>query len=439
MNLFHEAVVVGGGVAGSSLAAVLAVAGTGVVLIEREQRFRDRIRGEAIHPWGAAEVNRLGLIPTLRAAGARPLPVWQRYADRAPLDPHRWSDMLPGGEVEWAVSHPALQEALVAHAAASGAVVLRPARAISVRRAAGRQLEVEVVTDGGISLLRTRLVVGADGTRSLVRRWLKGRMQRDPIHHVIGGGLIAGTALDRQSAHQASLPGAMVVVFPQGADLARGYLVCSPERAAAFRGRSAVPDFVAACGAAFPAEAFVNARSVAPVGFFPGVDIWTDRLSGDGMVLVGDAAGTNDPSQGHGLSLAFRDARELRDLLLEDRNWFAATGEFAARRARYYTPLRAHARWMAVLITEEGAAANARRAQVARAREADPSAGGFAGIYATGPDGLVGDEQARRRFFGEDLDRPSFPLLVEANLGIQRVDDRGNVEAWPAEGAYRAG
>ncbi len=49
--LTADVAVVGGGVAGSSVAAVLASAGLGVVLVEREARFRDRVRGESIHPW----------------------------------------------------------------------------------------------------------------------------------------------------------------------------------------------------------------------------------------------------------------------------------------------------------------------------------------------------------------------------------------------------
>jgi len=47
-----DVVIVGGGIAGSSLAAALAKAGLGVVVVERERRFRDRVRGESVHPWG---------------------------------------------------------------------------------------------------------------------------------------------------------------------------------------------------------------------------------------------------------------------------------------------------------------------------------------------------------------------------------------------------
>lgn len=401
-NTFDVAIV-GGGIAGSALGATLAAAGLGVVVVERERRFRDRIRGEALHPWGAAEAARLGLLPLLRVAGARPLPVWQRYADRAPVDPFRWSEVLPDGHVEWAVPHPALQETLLAHAAAVGARVLRPARVTSFRRLPDdrSRLAVSVDEDDEVEVT-ARLVVGADGCRSAARRWLGAATVREPIHHAIGGCLLDGVALDEESTHQAFLAGGMVVVFPQGETRARAYLVCDPARTKAFRGDTAA-DFVVACAAPLPPGAMADARPIGPAGFFPAADVRADRLAGDGVVLVGDAAGATDPSQGHGLSLAFRDARELGEALRQNRDWYRAATAFAARREAYVAPLRAHARWAGLLTVEQGPAAEARRERVARAREADPSAGGFASIYAFGPDGLVADEAARRHFFGEDL------------------------------------
>lgn len=94
--------------------------------------------------------------------------------------------------------------------------------------------------------------------------------------------------------------------------------------------------------------------------------------------------------------------RELRDLLLSDRDWQRAIQAFAERRTAYYGTLREYARWYAVLVVEEGPEADARRERVARAREVDPSAGGFAAIVVLGPDGLVADDTARRRFLAEE-------------------------------------
>ena len=47
-----DIIIVGGGIAGSSLGGVLARAGLGVLVVEKEARFRDRIRGERTWPWG---------------------------------------------------------------------------------------------------------------------------------------------------------------------------------------------------------------------------------------------------------------------------------------------------------------------------------------------------------------------------------------------------
>jgi flavin-dependent dehydrogenase len=44
-----DVVVIGGGIAGNALAAVLARAGTAVLVLERSTVYRDRVRGEGFH------------------------------------------------------------------------------------------------------------------------------------------------------------------------------------------------------------------------------------------------------------------------------------------------------------------------------------------------------------------------------------------------------
>src|SRR5918993_2158329 len=167
-----DVVVVGGGVAGSSLGAALARAGIRVLVVEREARFRDRVRGDSLFPWGVVEMTRLGLADLLPASGARPLPRWQVYDDRAPGEPYDWRTDVPSGDVVWGVNPPGLQETLFAEAAAAGAVTMRPAKAVACNRADDGFLVVAIDTDEGQTLARTRLVVGADGRESGVRRWI---------------------------------------------------------------------------------------------------------------------------------------------------------------------------------------------------------------------------------------------------------------------------
>ena len=57
----YDLIVLGGGIAGSSLAIAMAEAGAKVLLLERETRYRDRVRGEVVVPWGSVEAKALGL------------------------------------------------------------------------------------------------------------------------------------------------------------------------------------------------------------------------------------------------------------------------------------------------------------------------------------------------------------------------------------------
>src|SRR5688500_18756059 len=84
--------VIGGSIAGSAAAVALLDLGLSVAVIEREAAFRDRARGEGIHPWGMDEAADLGLLTVLEEAGAHAPPVWLTYVDQQPLEPFLWSD-----------------------------------------------------------------------------------------------------------------------------------------------------------------------------------------------------------------------------------------------------------------------------------------------------------------------------------------------------------
>ena len=397
-SLFVDVAIVGGGTAGSALAIALRKSGVEVALVEREPQFRDRVRGDAL------EASRLGVSDLLPQSGARPLPVWQRYQEREPQDPYDWCADVPTGDVVWGVNHPGLQEALFQEAANQGALAIRPAKALAPNRNADGSFLLPIETTDNPRRIRARLVVGADGRQSSVRRWIGAETIRDPVHHVIGGCLVEGLRLDHDVAHEGRFAGGRSLVFWHANDRARVYMVCQPEQRTRYRGSGAASQFLATCASTLPEGAFANAHAVGPVAFFPGADIYSDRIAGDGIVLVGDAAGANDPGQGMGLSIAFRDARELSELIASSAgDWQTAVDAFARQRPIWYEPLRVFAIWEGPLITAVGPAADEARARADLAAERDPWRGGYGAIHALGPDGLVVSEDARRCFLGEDL------------------------------------
>lgn len=398
-----DVAIIGGGVAGSGLAFALQKLGLKTALIERAETFRDRIRGETIHPWGANEMRELGLEDVAeRHAGALRTPHWQTYRDRIPQDLHTWATHFPNRPYGLSVRHHYLQNAVLDAARDAGASIFRPAETTLARD--GDSPVITVSGAWGGRVLRPRLVVGADGPRSAVRRWIGGSATHDPIHHAIGGALIRGLEIDTDRVHQGFFEGGFVLISPQGDNISRVYLVCATEEAESIqRDPHAAGRIMARLEESLPEGTVGGWESIGPAGFFPNANIVASRPAPPDVVLIGDAAGANDPCQGHGVSLAFHDVRVLRDLFASGIDWTEIPATFNAQRDRYFDVLRQHARWSERIATETGPEIDAIRARIKRARELDPSAGGFAGIFATGPDSLVADADARRHFLGEDL------------------------------------
>ena len=112
-------------------------------------------------------------------------------------------------------------------------------------------------------------------------------------------------------------------------------------------------------------RAHYRRASRGPCAAFTNEDAWTDEPFADGVVLVGDAAGWDDPIIGQGLSISMRDVRIVSELLLGTRDWsrplFAPYAE--ERRARLRR-LRFSAALNACLRAEFGVDASARRHRV---------------------------------------------------------------------------
>lgn len=403
--------IIGGGVAGSSAAITLQRAGFTTAVIEREPVFRDRVRGEACHPWGVRELIDLQLLPFMEAAGGRPLPTWTRYEDRRVASTFAWSEAFAGAPPEYGFSHPRLQDVLIDGAREAGSLVYRPARAEIARHGDGWLLQVE--RDDATTTLHAGFLIAADGKNSSTRKLWGAETIADPAWHQFGGLLVRDVSLDPDSAHQGFHAAGFSMLFPQGNDRWRLYYVCPAEAARAFSGEHRVQAFIEACAATLPAGALEHAQPEGPLAFFPNNHVGTSRINGPRAVAIGDAAGAGDPSQGHGMSLVWRDVRVLRDVLTTF-PLDVVPAEFSRQRRLYEHVLRTHAAWVAPLTTGTDELALALQSQVEHAREADGTALGFTGIFANGPDFLPTDDASRAIFFGEHL--TSTPVRIEIPL-----------------------
>ena len=119
-----------------------------VLVVEREKRFKDRIRGEFLAPWGVAEARALGTYEHLRAGCACECPRLGFYTEPEFGEPRDLITTTPQKLPALAFYHPAMQEVLLQAAAEAGAEIRRGAHVRDVRP--GDVPSVAVEQDGRI-------------------------------------------------------------------------------------------------------------------------------------------------------------------------------------------------------------------------------------------------------------------------------------------------
>jgi len=326
-SLSPDIVIIGGGIGGGTLATVLARNGLEVVVLERETIYPDRVRGEWIAPWGVAEFQRLGLLDLLYGNGAIHVERNVSYdenwspdvAEQRALDLTKLLPEIPG---PLCIGHPTMCNVFSASATAAGAQVLTGVKEIEV--VADTRPTVLFSSNGSSVQLRPRLVVGADGRNSIVRKQLGFPVLADEPHNLLGGMLVANVPdWPRHVQAIGTEDRFHYLVFPQGKDMVRLYACYN----FADRTKFAGPDREARLLLAFRlnclpyAEAILGGTPVGSFNSYSNEDHWVDDPTAAGTVLIGDAAGHNDPVTGQGVSIVARDVRVVSDILVSTRDW----------------------------------------------------------------------------------------------------------------------
>ncbi len=404
-----DVAIVGGGVGGGALAINLAQEGLSVLVLEKSTVYPDLVRGEWMAPWGVVELQRLGLYEAVLAAGGHHLARHQSCEEGATptmnaLGALAFDGLVPGVPGPLCIRHPELCQLLSDRAAHAGAHVVRGVGDVQIT--AGVQPSVRYRSAGTVHEVACRLIVGADGRGSVVRRQAGIELQRDPTHHLFGGMLVEGADAWPADLQVIGTEGDVhFLVFPQGNGRARLYLGYASEQSRRFAGAGGPQAFLNAfrLKSVPESECLAAATPAGPCNSYPNEDTWTDAVYTRGVVLVGDAGGSNDPIIGQGLSITLTDVRSVRDVLLADSEWRPEMFEaYANERKERMRRLRFSATIISTLLNEFGPAAEERR-QVARDRQMKdptllmPLMATLVGPYAIPAE--VFDEGTRARIF----------------------------------------
>ena len=407
----YDLVIVGGGIGGSALATVMAQAGKSVLLLEQSEVYQDRVRGEWIAPWGVAEVQRLGLYDLLMQAGGHHITRHVTYdetvepavAEAASLPLSVFKPGVPG---PLCLRHPVHCQTLFDAAAAAGAVALRGVNLIEA--SGGDKPRVVYEIDGQTAEASGRLLVGADGRASVVREASGIALRQDRPHHWFAGLLVDGAEGWDEDLQAIGTEGDFgFLAFPQGGGRVRLYGGYALDQAQRFKGpegpRRFLDAFAMACS---PANRHLVAGEPAgPLFSYFNNDSWTDEPFAKGVVLVGDAAGWNDPILGLGLSITYRDVRIVSDLLKANDDWAALSfASYAEERAERMRRLRFAAKLQASIDMEFGEDAKARRRSLFKRAVADPGLKAHSFAVMAGPEVLPAEiftEEHRARVLGD--------------------------------------
>ncbi len=301
-----EAIVVGGGPAGSATA--LAEAGHRVLLLDKARFPRHKACSEYINPGGVRLLDELGMSDEIRRAGAHRMAAMVVFAPdgrRCVVDFAR----AEPGQTALGLSRYRLDHLLLERAKAAGAAVCEGAQVREVVREGGHVVGVVAAIGGTRELVRASLVIGADGHHSAVRRGLgldvslRWPRKTGLVAHYRG---VSG--LDRfGEMHVAADAYAGLAPLEDG--LTNVALVADVRAVAARTGT--IEEFFGEALRSIPgvARKFDGAERVGGIRGIGPMARRTRRTIGDGYLLIGDAASFLDPFTGEGIYEALRGAQ----------------------------------------------------------------------------------------------------------------------------------
>jgi len=389
----HDVVIVGSGIAGSSLAFALARGGLDVLVLEESETYPDRVRGETLMPWGAKEAQTLGLEAAVLAAGGQYATRFIAYDEVFPPEaveaaPMQLGRFMPGVPGFLNIPHPAHCQALIDAAASAGAKVVRGAQVEEIE--GGALPCVTFVADDQRTTAHARLVVGADGRASRTREALGIRLSADRPRDMLCGMLVeSADDWDPDVIAIGAEDKLCFCIFPLAEGRARLYGFWSLDDRNRFSGANGPAHFLSAyrLNCCPKAVAIAGARPAGPLVTYLNNESSTEAPFVEGGVLVGDAAGWTDPIIGCGLASAYRDARIVSQILLGSSDWsLEAFADYGAERKERHRRIKFVSDVTTTLNTSFDQAGRDRRRRYFERAPTDPQVGGLAVANLAGPE-----------------------------------------------------
>ena len=338
-----DAIVVGGGPAGSAAAAVLARAGKRVAVVERTRFPRYHI-GESLLPYAWWTLERIGALERVKAQAFQSKRGVQFVsAGGKASQPFLFSEHLDHEAAHtWQVERATFDRVMLDHAEACGATVFRETRATALVEEDGRAVGVVARRGDEVFTLRAPWTVDASGRDGFVRG-LRGWRNAEPALDRISlwtyyEGVARGPALSElTTVVQAPEEGWFWFIPMANGRTSVGVVAKRDAIHARSKDREVAWEAMVASNP-WLADKLVDATRVGDLHVTADYSYRSTFCADDGVVLAGDAFAFLDPVFSSGVFLALRTGEAAGEGVVAaleagrtDPGAFAAYGEWACR------------------------------------------------------------------------------------------------------------
>ncbi len=307
----YDVAVIGGGPAGSTVAALLAESGRRVVVFEKHRHPRFHI-GESLLPKNLPIFDRLGVAEEIRSTSMRKPGAEFISPDHEARQAFYFGEALdPRPNHAYQVERAAFDEILLRNARAKGAEV-REKTAVTAVDFEGTGCRLMVKGEDGVEACQARFLVDASGRDSVMARQI-GERRRDRSHnsaaifaHFRGVAPEAWSKQGNIAIYMFDHGWIWMIPLPSG--LTSVGVVCMPDYLKTRKG--SLDDFffetLALCPKAW--VSLQDAKATTPVRGAGNYSYRAERAYGEGFLLVGDAYVFIDPIFSSGVFLAMSGA-----------------------------------------------------------------------------------------------------------------------------------